>query len=463
MTQGRINTTDIFSDLDDIELSLEADSVSESDEPSISSKVEPASSISAFSLYLSEIRKYPRIDHETEFWYGVILFTGKILREGQDSLTGSVINKESLLNYLLKRVLQDVKSIKRISLPENLISFDVAMLFSEAVIIRMEDFFEKSSYLLNLITENGLYKNEEWEKVSELAVDILACLNALPLDLFSVLSFRFYQARDKSEVPSIKYLLDRCQPESWDLNEVYERVERARENLCLANLRLVIKFAKKYAGFGIPFPDLVQEGNEGLLVAIDKYDPSKGLKFSTYASNWIRQRISRSVKNNSRIMRLPVYLYEKYSRIIKVEEELGKRLGYPPDDAEISDYLEGFSESDISEIRGYFNGDPLSLDVPVSGDSDSFLLDFNPDKLVKDPLEIALWKDFRESILKKVAELFDERDYNIFLARYGFLDGEVHTLQDISEEIGVTRERVRQIQEMILRKLRSIENRHLFA
>ena len=240
--------------------------------------------------------------------------------------------------------------------------------------------------------------------------------------------------------------------EQQHLKDALDKAQYAKNKLVEANYRLVVSIAKKYTNRGLLFLDLIQEGNMGLMRAVDKFNHEKGFKFSTYATWWIRQAITRAVADQARTIRIPVHMVETINKMIRIQRQLVQELGREPNVEEIAEKM-GITPDKVQNIQRIAK-EPISLEAHVGEEEDSSLGDFISDPNALTPHEYML-KEMVNQTLDEVLETLTDREEKVLRLRYGLFDGKNHTLEEVGREFGVTRERIRQIEAKALRKLRS--------
>ena len=357
-------------------------------------------------------------------------------------------------------------------------------LLEEARKLRREWQRAERSYVHRYLNDGTWGQDEAWTDLAECLFSVFTALYLLPEALAEQVESHI---RRTSELPPAAEVEDWLFPADSSLkyNEfmIINLAEEAKGNLTRANLRLVVSVAKRYMGRGIQLLDLVQEGNVGLLRAVEKFDHTKGFKFSTYATWWIRQAVSRAIADQARTIRIPVHMYETINKIVKVQRELVQKLGHEPSTEELAlaPELEYLTPEDsaaiklaqdtgrpidpllerkwrlaVSKIRDILRiaMDPMSLETPVGNNDDATELgDFLADESILEPGDAASRELLREQI-RNVLTALNEREREVLEMRFGLNDGTDHTLEEVGKNFGVTRERIRQIEAKALRKLR---------
>ncbi len=299
---------------------------------------------------------------------------------------------------------------------------------------------EETEQLYSTLEENGIKViDAETQKSNDVMLQKI--MNEVSIDD----SVKMY-LKDIGRVPLL------TPEEELDLaKRMTEGDKEAKDRLINANLRLVVSIAKRHVGRGMQFLDLIQEGNLGLMKAVDKFDYTKGFKFSTYATWWIRQAITRSIADQARTIRIPVHMVETINKLTKVSRQLLQDLGREPNQAEIAEAM-GISEQKVIEIQKIAL-DPVSLETPIGEEDDSHLVDFIEDTSAVAPMDSAEAKMLKAQV-EEILNSLAPREAMVLILRYGLKDNRPRTLEEVGKEFNVTRERIRQIEAKALRKLK---------
>jgi len=479
---------------DDQELSLEEDELAEFEKEEPLDLLKDPTLIMELSedpvrLYLREIGEIELLGVDKEFWLATrieaarrIEALGKahpLARKGAAVRSRTVVRKgiyQALFDELLtawKRLMEDTRRLGY-ACP------DLALILAESQMLQHAWNVMAPSYLRSYLDNGRWGKDHLWDGVARHAYTVFICLYLMPASVADQVS---KSLETRAGLPPVKtfsrYLPDENALRS-ELEDVRYRSTEARQAIIRSNLRLVVSVAKRYIGRGSSFLDLIQEGNIGLLRAVSKFDPSRGYKFSTYATWWIRQSISRSIADQARTIRIPVHIFESINRLVRVQRSLTQQLGREPTSEELA--LEaGFLDPKDGQaiLRARTEGipipvdvrrrmaraaikvgrvlraseEPMSLDSPVGTEDSSQLGDFIEDVDALEPMDAAARDMLREQVKNALAVLSD-REREVLEMRFGLLDGKDHTLEEVGQSFNVTRERIRQIEAKALRKLR---------
>ncbi len=471
-------------------------------------------------LYLREIGEIELLSVDHEFWLATRIEAARrvsvltrdhpIARRGQQFATNIYLALSDELVISWRRLTEDTERL-------GYDSPDFSKIHIEARLLRQNWAISVPSYLRAYLDNGRWGVDHLWDQVARNALTVFIFLYLLPeetaMEVDNFFAHKHYMAalapyraeqaaggqdEKKSskktsqieETPveeDVVRLVDEDQLRST-LEEVQFRALESRQILIRSNLRLVVSVAKRYLGRGSSFLDLIQEGNLGLLRAVSKFDPSRGYKFSTYATWWIRQSISRSIADQARTIRIPVHIFETFNRLMQVQRQLTQTLGRSPTPQELAleaDFLDPKDKQMIQRVKGESSllphevhmrwnqaaskvvqvlraaEEPVSLESPVGSEDNSMLGDFIEDEEAQEPMDAAAREMLREQVKNALAVL-SPREREVLEMRFGLLDGKDHTLEEVGQAFNVTRERIRQIEAKALRKLRHpTRSRHL--
>ena len=299
--------------------------------------------------------------------------------------------------------------------------------------------------ILPPLDDEALPALEELQEIEEVTEEEIADTDAL-VDTFSTDDPVRMYLKEIGKVPLLT-----PEEEQELARRMADGDEEAKRRMAEANLRLVVSIAKRYVGRGMLVLDLIQEGNLGLIKAVDKFDYTKGYKFSTYATWWIRQAITRAIADQARTIRIPVHMVETINKVIRVSRQLLQELGHDPSAEEIAEEM-GMPVDKVRDILKIAQ-EPVSLETPIGEEEDSHLGDFIPDEDASEPSEAASFSLLREQLMT-VLDTLTPREKKVLELRFGIVDGRTRTLEEVGKEFNVTRERIRQIEAKALRKLR---------
>ncbi len=438
--------------------------------------------------YLKEIGQVPLLSPAQEIWLSTQLtaaseldsLMSEVIESGADSEDEEEVDYQALLaNY--DKLYHHWQQIESASLLIDVDPPDMLALLTEAKELRVSWRNQEHSYIRQYLNNGNWGQDDAWADLASSCFVIFTAAYIIPLDILQEIIDYF---TEKGEMPPPKTYQKWLSKAKGSLNYnefmIYELAEEAKVNLTGANLRLVVSVAKRYMGRGIHLLDLVQEGNVGLLRAVEKFDHTKGYKFSTYATWWIRQAVSRAIADQARTIRIPVHMFETINKIVKMQRDLVQQLGHEPTDEELALELDFLTPEESAEIKEALKNDmpidpvlnrkwkqavskirdikrismdPMSLESPVGNEDSTEYGDFIPDESALEPVDAASKELLREQI-RNVLGFLNDREREVLEMRFGLNDGKDHTLEEVGKNFGVTRERIRQIEAKALRKLR---------
>jgi RNA polymerase primary sigma factor len=434
--------------------------------------------------YLKEIGQVSLLTAEQEIWLATQLAAATVLEQ----LTSKVLEENGRENIHYRTMLANYQSLQEswIQADEagqaiNVELPDLSLIIREAQQLRQSWQSSSPSYMRHYLNDGEWGQAEEWSDLAKTVFDIFTALYLMPQDLSDQVCSYYLENHDLPSQETFQEWLGQDEI-ALKYNEfmIYHLAEEAKDQLTRANLRLVVSVAKRYMGRGIQFQDLVQEGNVGLLRAVEKFDHTKGYKFSTYATWWIRQAVSRAIADQARTIRIPVHMVETINRIGRAQRDMVQQLLRDPTDEELAQELGYLTDEELEQIRrAREDGEPIdpllyrkwrqatgkirnirrisqptiSIDQPVRPEESTQLVDFIEDETIPEPVDAASKQLLREQV-RNVLEFLSDRERQVLEMRFGLKDGKDHTLEEVGREFGVTRERIRQIEAKALRKLR---------
>ncbi len=441
-------------------------------------------------MYLKEIGQVPLLNTNRETWLSTQVAAEQLLQKLMDNLSRVEDGHEGLpdpaavIELAYQHVQRNWEEVIEGAMAFNVAIPNMIAMIDEVMKVNDNWDAEGDSSIRVYLRQKEWGRDELWTELARRLFDVFQGMCLLPFNI--LVNIRKYYKQNQA-LPSKEMVHDwlMADPETLaELPEFFDRIEAkaelAAESLTRANLRLVVSVAKRYMGRGINFLDLIQEGNIGLLRAVEKFDHTKGYKFSTYATWWIRQAISRAIADQARTIRIPVHMVETINRLMRVQRDLIQELGGEPSAEQIALEMEFLTPEETEAIRLLrrsgermdpglqrklrraagkvrkimrISQEPMSLEMPIGQEDSSLLGDFIEDDKIMGPVDAASRQLLKEQIRSALGVL-SEREREVLEMRFGLSDGQDHTLEEVGKHLGVTRERIRQIEAKALRKLR---------